>query len=303
MSTRIVPVAVLAIGSCLSAQVAAGVSQAPAEGRLDLREIAERLPGDYDNEPQRFFLEGMKRGDAAPARRHLTIRDGGATAAAPGAVAEVLLNIEDRDGDERAPVARRAEWALSVDPATNLVRMQVRGRDGSAGNCTVSWRRRAGVFVGTPDASCSGTMIAPGTLWLADGELWDERLGAAEPTKLLKSQPYECFVAVRLTDGQSQAFTKLQTHDRGGTIEVATKDSPARKFTLLLRRGLWPSVSGNNFVELLTIYLYEEGHKNVVGSGWATPDSGRVGFGIGDELPGGQQASARCKRASLPGGT
>jgi hypothetical protein len=57
-------------------------------------------------------------------------------------------------------------------------------------------------------------------------------------------------------------------------------------------------VSGNNFVPLMNLYLYEGAERRMIGNGWATPESGRVGFGIGDELAGGQSASARCTRVS-----
>jgi len=52
----------------------APVELGQAEGRLQLAQITALLAGVYDNDPQRFYLEGMKRGKTAPPRLHLEIR-------------------------------------------------------------------------------------------------------------------------------------------------------------------------------------------------------------------------------------
>ncbi len=62
--TRLLFTALLA--ALLSLPGTAVADQTAAEGRLDLRDLLARLPGRYDNEPQRFFLEGT----ALLPRRH-----------------------------------------------------------------------------------------------------------------------------------------------------------------------------------------------------------------------------------------
>lgn len=294
------------LGAIASAALSA-TGQAPAEGLLDLREIAAWLPGDYDNEPQRFFLDGMKRAAEAPSRQHLTVTRISATGL------DIVLQAAQRDGSEHSVIARRAIWRLSVNPTTHAVEMRAssanaQGQEITDGAvCVMVWTRRVGVFVGDVMGVCppalAHALMLPGAtqMWLAAEELWRADADAAVPNQFFKSQQFECFLALRLRNGEPQAFNGLALHDRGGTVEVTTSDTPARKLTLLLRRGLWPSNSGSNFVQLMNLYLSEEGRRNFVGNGWATPESGRVGFGVGDELPGGQAASARCKRVSAAG--
>lgn len=273
--------------------------QTPAEGRLDLREIAAWLPGVYDNDPQRAFLEGMKRAADAPARAHLTIH--AATASEPTPADAAAFDVELRHGSEHASVALQTRWELSVDPADRSVRMSV--AVGDARRCVLRWTRHLDSFVGVPEAGCESAALGlAGDLRLGRDELWIDQPSAPVANKLYRAANFNCFIALRLRNGEPQAITGLATHDRGGTILIATRDEPARKLTLLLRRGLWPSNSGNNFVQLLSVYLYENGKRNALGNGWATPESGRVGFGVGDELPGGQNYSARCTRSGAVGG-
>lgn len=268
-----------------------GAEQTPAEGRLDLRDLLARLPGRYDNEPQRFFLEGMKRPQERPARAHVLIRrlDGETPA---------RLEIAEYDGDEHAAIRRRSSWLLEVGEDGHVA---LRG-DATRPSCRVVWRRRAGVFAAEVPEECadnaaSPSLLQPGArLWVSADEIWRELPGAARPLQLLRATEFDCFVAIRKRNGEPQALTSLRLHDRGGTLTVRTDEQPARELTLLLRHGLWPSVSGNNFVPLMHLYLYEEPGRRMLGNGWATPESGRVGFGVGDEDSGTQSASARCTR-------
>lgn len=75
-----------------------------------------------------------------------------------------------------------------------------------------------------------------------------------------------------------------------------TDETPARTLTLMPRRGMWPSNSGNNLLEMLTVSVHEDGQPAAVGTGWATPDSPRVGFGHDAAATGGSLINARCKR-------
>ncbi|MEZ5514695.1 MAG: hypothetical protein R3F58_12570 [Steroidobacteraceae bacterium] len=283
----------------------AGRTQSPAEGKLDFKDISGWLPGAYDNEPQRFFLEGMKRGGDAPARTHVTIR------AYEGDTKSGRFLVEERDGSEHDAIARRALWQLVVDDRTNFVHMMVTPADATgaatsaAGNCSIHWTREAAIFRGTRAAGCArsaGTGLASrGKLLLSADELWVDDSAAPVASTLLKAASYDCFVAVRLANGKPHAMTGLTLHDRGGSIALVTPEEPARQLTLILRRGLWPSNSGNNFTQLLSVYLYEAGKANTLANGWTAGHADRVGFGVGDELPGGQQASARCKKISSAG--
>lgn len=266
-------------------------AQTAAEGRLDLRDLLARLPGRYDNEPQRFFLEGMRRAEAAPARAHVVIERLAGEAPA-------RLEVIEHDGDEHSAVRQRSIFALVVGDDGHV---ELRGT-GSAESCRVSWRRRAGVFVGEVPGTCAsgappGALLQSGAgLWVSAEEIWREIPGSDKPLQLLRATEFGCFVAIQRRNGEPQALTKLRLHDRGGTVSIRTDEPSPRQLTLLLRHGLWPSVSGNNFVPLMNLYLYEEPGRRMLGNGWATPESGRVGFGVGDEDSGGQSASARCTR-------
>ncbi len=268
-------------------------AQTPAEGRLDLRDLLARLPGRYDNEPQRFFLEGMQRPAERPARAHVVIRRL-ASESPPS------LEILEHAGDEHTAVATRSVWSLAVAGDGHV---ELRG-SAAADGCRISWRRRAGVFTAdVPDGCRSGAgadaLLQPGArLWVATDELWREAPGAPRPLQLLRATEFDCFVAIRRRDGVPQALTGLRLHDRGGTLTLRTDEQPTRALTLLLRHGLWPSVSGKNFVPLMNLYLYEEPGRRMLGNGWATPESGRVGFGVGDGQSEGQSASARCTRVT-----
>ena len=155
------------------------------------------------------------------------------------------------------------------------------------------WARQSTTLRGT---------AADGALILSDKELWLENASTPVANTLLKSADYDCFIAVRLANGKHHAMTGLTVHDRGGSATVQTPEEPSRQLTIILRHGLWPSNSGNNFMRVLNLYLLEAGKEYSLGNGWGTPQSGHVGFGIGDQLPGGQQASARCEKIQPPVG-
>lgn len=267
----------------------------PAEGKQQLAQVAALLPGRYDNDPQRYYLEGMKRGATAPARLHLLIE--------PIEGAPLTFNLLERDGGEQAAVARRGKLTLAGDPATRQVVMRLEA-DGA--RCEWQWNRRQTLWLAQPRGECASAAPAAGvigkTLWLGADELWLETPGAVVMTELGRAHLHECFIATQTRGGKPQVFNGLRLHDRGGTLEISTDETPARKLTLTLRRGMWPSNSGNNLLELLTVSVKEDGQPNAVGSGWATPDSPRVGFGHDEEATTGASINARCKRIDAPQG-
>jgi hypothetical protein len=116
------------------------------------------------------------------------------------------------------------------------------------------------------------------------------------PTRFYKTRQFECFAAVQKRDGTPDSHIPLYLHDRGGTVHIRTREPEPQDVTLLLRRALWPSRSGNNFTELLLIYLYDDAKpEKLIANGWTTPGAGRVGFGAADETGEAQRAGARCK--------
>lgn len=281
--------AALALALASTVAAAAAVVLGPAESKLQLQQVAALLAGRYDNEPQRYYLDGMKRGATAPARLHVSIR--------PVADKSLTFTLEERDGSEHDAVARRGTLTLEADAATRQVVMKL---DAGAAQCAWNWSRRNGVWMGTPLGGCAGSSgagLAGKTLWLGADEFWLESAGNPVHTELGRAHEYECYIALRPRNAKAQIFTGLRLHDRGGTVDATTDETPARKLTLTLRRGMWPSNSGNNLVELLSLYLHEPGTPAILGSGWATPEASRVGFGTEEEgLADGKTVNSRCKR-------
>lgn len=279
------------LGVLSATAMARQVELGQAEGRLQLAQISALLAGRYDNDPQRYYLEGMKRGASAPARLHLEIRRASEDTDS--------FVVEERDGSEHSAVVRSGTLTLQNDARTRQVIMRL---DGASRRCDWRWSRHNGAWLAEAvDGACADGASEPGlagkTLWLDDDELWLEGHGAAVPTELGRAHSHECFVATQLRGGKPEVFMGIRTHDRGGTVDLVTKEIPARQLTLTLRRGMWPSNSGNNLLELLALTVREEGKPTKVWSGWATPDSPRVGFGNDEEgAEAGTSINARCKR-------
>lgn len=277
----------IAVGGSIS--LAEPLVLGPAESRLQLTQIEALIAGQYDNEPQRHYLEGMKRGASAPARLNLQLR--------PVTDAPLSFSLEERDGSEHQAVARRGRLTLGADPSTREIMMTL---EGSA--CRWRWSSVNGLWRALPMAECKAStgiwpVIAGKTWWLGKEELWLEQPGETVMIELGRARDFDCFVAVEDSGGRAFARTGLKLHDRGGTVRLTTEGVTPQTLQLTLRRGMWPSNSGNNLVELLTLYLQEVGAAEVIGTGWATPDSPRVGFGTGGQKTAGDRAvNARCKK-------
>jgi len=290
---------------CSAMAATAPVELGQAEGRLQLSQITALLAGVYDNDPQRFYLEGMKRGKTAPPRLHLEIRK---SAQLPNG-----FDLEERDGSEHAPIVRSGALTLENDAKTRQVTMRLQVTmpvTGDSARCEWRWRKHLSSWLAEPVGDCADAVsagLAGKILWLADDALWLQSVGGAaaaaaaagmvDTAELGRANMHECFVAVQARGGEPQIFMGLKTHDRGGTLDIVTKEKIPRKFNLTLRRGMWPSNSGNNLLELMTLTAREEGQPVQASSGWATPDSPRVGFGNEEELESGRSINARCKRA------
>ena len=184
------------------------------------------------------------------------------------------------------------------------------------GNCSFNWRRHGKQLRGLPGEFGQCTMVSkntgqqmtrdaewilsPDELWIYDnGYLEDGSLisGREDRTHLRmhKARRYECFAALRYEDGSNQVINPFFMHDRGDIYTITTEESEPRGIHLEFLTSLWPSSSGRNFVNLmrLTLHTGEPGayaEDDVIANAWATPESGRVGFGT-------EWASARCKLA------
>lgn len=280
---------VVAMALSTSISLAEPLVLGAAESRLQLAQIGALIAGQYDNEPQRHYLEGMKRGASAPARLNLQLRK---TADAP-----LRFALEERDGNEHQNVARRGTLMLAADATTREIVMTLENTA-----CRWRWGVVNGLWRALPTEACTAATgalpsVAGKTWWLGKDELWVERPGEQVMIELGRAQDFDCFVAVETPDGKGFARTGLKLHDRGGTVQLQTDEPQRRTLELTLRRGMWPSNSGNNLVELLTLYLQEVGAAEVIGTGWATPDSPRIGFGTGGQKTAGDRAvNARCKK-------
>lgn len=185
---------------------------------------------------------------------------------------------------------------------------------GAAG-CNLYWRQIGTQLRGRTDpGTCRTTLQRLGVEasfdweWLLnDEELWITFagrdaggglvMGRADQThwRLMKARTFECFVAYRSEGGPPQVLNGLAMHDRGDVLRVELKDgNVARPAFLELIRGVWPSNSGRNYLDLLRFSMYEgrpedpPGKRKLLGNATGSAASDRAGFTIGN-------LSSRCK--------
>jgi len=183
--------------------------------------------------------------------------------------------------------------AFAIDEQLRAVAMRRYDSDGQpTGSAPVLWRRGPEHVYGTLSQGSDGVA----NFRLTNEELsYDNGSRSDEvPVRLTKLRYYECFALVQHADGDGFTIRNPFTlHDGDGVFVFATEEAQPRKFEVLLRRSMWTSRSGNNFVPLLQLYLYENGDReDPFANAWSTADSGRVGFATRGA------ASARCK---IPG--
>jgi hypothetical protein len=93
-------------------------------------------------------------------------------------------------------------------------------------------------------------------------------------------------------DDGATTISPFTVHDGGGQYFFETTEAKPRQIEVFLLRSMWTSRSGNNFVPLLRMVVYENGQRgeeDALAGGWSTADSGRIAWfarGIG---------MARCK--------
>ena len=312
--------------ACLFFGSPATLAQSPVELRQDLVRLMEWLPGEYDNEPQVFLEEGLgPPRDGVHPRRHSVFAVINAPQLGQQVI-YWQERADGKDGDivrQRILIAEADEDGLALrmtmypieDPERNEdlhekdhLQGSVRVQTGTmVSDCPLTWNRDIDQLRGSFAERCRVT--PPGRAdavnvevrWsLSKDELWildraqDDRgdwvTGRPDgfPLKYYKVRQFECYVALELGGDKRFVENPFFLHDRGDQAVFSTGAAKPASVRVVLRRSMWPSRSGRNFVELLRIVLYLDDATEPSGLGWATPESSRVGFGTG-------AAQARCK--------
>jgi hypothetical protein len=303
----LIPVAFWAV---LVASPAGG--QSLTEARFVLRDIKRHLPGTYDNEPQIFVESAFGAGaDGNHGWYHLNIEplDG-----IDLGDAVFLVNTTERGGTEKPE--RWNLLAFAVDEGMRAVRMSnydlpaLAAQSGDArimaaaarpvaGNCPVYWRQGPGhIYGAVQNAWCARPGAKPEQQLRSDWTLTEDELfvyqavraaGSGEfvqgrvdevPLRFTKVKWYECFINITHRDGAGRTtINPFTMHDGGDIYTFQTDETPARTIDVLLRRSMWTSRSGNNFVPLLQIWVYADGNRAApLASSWSDAGSGRVGW-------------------------
>ena len=177
--------------------------------------------------------------------------------------------------------------------------------------CPLQWRREIDQLRGSFLSECRVTppnrkqpvfvqvawSLSAEELWILDRAHdgsggWVTGRPDGFPLKYYKVRDFECYLAMELGDGERLVENPFFLHDRGDEAVFMTGVEEPAKARVVLRRSMWPSRSGRNFVQLLRIVVYLDDSAEPAGLGWATPESGRVGFGTG-------RLQARCKLSEL----
>ena len=188
----------------------------------------------------------------------------------------------------------------------------------SAAGCTIWWRLSGKQLRGATEPGVCRTVRAAATartelFWdweyvLNDEELWINFAGRDTAGKVVagradqthwrlgKARDFECFLTYR-PSGQTepQVFNGFTMHDRGDVYRLTLKDSRgAVPVFIELIRGMWPSNSGRNYVDLLRMQVREgktedtPGSWKLIGNSIGSADTDRVGFSS-------TTLSSRCK--------
>ena len=256
-------------------------AQTVPEANSVLNDIAHWLPGTWSTEPFDFFDAEMDVEDAADRPRvQLVIESESAYQAE-----RMIFGVQRTVGDAE-PERLRLEFAIDDE-------RQIVSQTEVETGCLTWWRRGATGLYGVADEKSCEDSARPATWQLSARELTrvDVRDDHSHPLRFSKARWYECFALVNNADDDGITMRNpFQLHDAGGVYRFETDDAEPRQIEVLLRRSMWPSRSGNNFVPLLQLNVYENGDNDTpLANAWSDADSGRVGFatrGVG---------SARCK--------
>lgn len=174
---------------------------------------------------------------------------------------------------------------------------QLRGQT-EAGECQVAASQ------GKPALTYSREwLLNQDELWInvaarsASGKLVE---GRADQThwRLGKARSFECFYAYRPGGGAAPNVQNgIRMHDRGDVYQFKLGDGEgSRDAFIMLIRGMWPSNSGRNYLDLLRLQVFEGRPKDepdalkLIGTSIGSVATDRVGFAS-------QSLSARCKLA------
>lgn len=192
-----------------------------------------------------------------------------------------------------------ASGAAGCDIVWRLIGTQLRGHT-EPGRCTSTLRRANG------EATFDWEWL------LNDEELWitfagkdgagNLVMGRADQThwRLMKARTFECFLAYRPDGGPEQVHNGFAMHDRGDVHRLDLKDARGTTPVFLeLIRGVWPSNSGRNYLDLLRFTVYEgdpakpREELKIIGNSLGSAGTDRAGFAAGP-------LSARCKLPKPP---
>jgi len=266
----------------------AAVAQSVTEAKFVLRDIANWLPGTYDNAAQIFVESAFGAGEEGNHPwLHLEIES-----LANTDLGDQVFRVTTTRRDLENEPAKVRVLAFSIDEQNRTVSM-TRFDEAAAptGVTRVHWRRGADHVYGSLPRRADGVIdfrLTEGELWYDNGQREDE-----VPLRFTRVRDYECFALVHHADGNGYTIQNPFTlHDGDGTFGFETEEETPRKFEIVLRRSMWTSRSGNNFVPLLQLYMYEGGDRSdPFANAWSAAESGRVGFAARGS------GSARCKLA------
>lgn len=296
-------------------------TNSPIELRTQMAFLLERLTGEFDNAPQKFFEEEYK---TPPELVHGRVYRSFVAVPMPK-LGPNVLRAEVRYGgkDGRIDPSEALYWIVSVDSAKRAIRMSPRsvanpdaGLPGGPAGCDLWWRLQGAQLVGVTDPNeCrsvekkSGRPLRWDWHWvLTDEELWinfggrhdDGTLAVGRPDqthwRLGKASMFDCRSALGLTT--ATAPHEFRVHDRGGHYAWGYRDANGaeQQATVELMRGMWPSNSGRNFLELLRLQVYAGGlnvpekERILIGGSHASAASDRAGFSN-------PEISVSCERA------
>ncbi len=286
--------------------------QSVTEARFVLRDVKRHLPGTYDNEPQIFVESAFGAGeDGNHGWYHLNIKPLDGTG-----LGDTVFLVNTIDRAAREEPERWSLLVFSIDQDMRAVRMSnydlpalaAQGGDAQiiadaarpvAEKCPVYWRQGPGHIYGAlQNAWCDLAGANPEQALRSDWILSEDELfiyqavravGSGEftqgrmdevPLRFTKVKWYECFINIIHGDGEGRTtINPFTMHDGGDIYTFQTEETPPRTIDVLLRRSMWTSRSGNNFVPLLQIWVYADGNREApLASSWADAGSGRVGW-------------------------
>ncbi len=265
---------------------AGAFAQSVTEARFVLSDIRAWLPGAYDNAAQIFVESAFGAGDEGNHDwLHIEVET-----VVDSDLGDAVYRVTTTDRGHPGEDSKIRLLVFSVDEANRAVRMSRLDRSGTPLETDdVLGRRGADHVYGTLPRGVDGRAdyrLTSEELWYDNGQRNDE-----VPLRLTKVRYYECFALVHHRDDSGTTLRNpFRLHDGDGVYTFVTEEAEPRTIEVLLRRSMWTSRSGKNFVPLLQLYVYENGDRDEpFANAWSTADSGRVGFAARGSL------SARCK--------